>query len=231
MRYKQFCPIAKASELVGEKWTFLLIRELAAGSRRFSDFQRGMKLISPTMLSKRLREMVSNGLVLRKKIPGQSGHEYFLTHAGRELFPIVQQLGEWGMRWARGQMADEEMDVELLIVYLARSIRPEQLVGDETTIQFNFTDLDSLQRWWIVVRSDDVDVCLDDPGREVDVWVNTDLRTMIEIWMGDVSYKEAIRGKKLKLVGPTRLIRNVESWMASSVFAGIAPAKEIPLPT
>ncbi|HKJ61519.1 MAG TPA: helix-turn-helix domain-containing protein, partial [Hyphomicrobiales bacterium] len=132
VRYKQFCPIAKASELVCEKWTFLIIRELAHGARRFSDFERGMKLISPTMLAKRLAELADNGLVLRKRIPGQRGHEYFLTPAGRDLIPVVVRLGEWGMRWARGQMQKDEMDVELLVHYLGKSIKPDQLVGTET---------------------------------------------------------------------------------------------------
>ncbi|MGB4246788.1 MAG: helix-turn-helix domain-containing protein [Pseudohongiellaceae bacterium] len=227
MRYKQFCPIAKASELVGEKWTFLLIREMAMGGRRFSDFQKGMKLISPTMLSKRLNELTENGLVERRKIPGQSGYEYFLSAAGKDLFPVVQQLGEWGMRWARGQMADDELDVELLLLYLSRSINPDKLVGDETTIQFNFTDLDKLSKWWLVVKQDNVDVCLDDPGREVSVWFTTDLRTMVRIWMGDCSYKAAISDKRLILVGPARLTRNVEEWMSSSVFAEAAAANPV----
>ncbi|MDP2139635.1 MAG: helix-turn-helix domain-containing protein [Gammaproteobacteria bacterium] len=227
MRYKQFCPIAKASELVGEKWTFLLIRELAMGGSRFSDFQKGMKQISPTMLSKRLNDLAENGLVERRKIPDQSGYEYFLSPAGKELFPVVLQLGEWGMRWARGQMADDDLDVELLILYLSRSIKPDNLGGNETTIQFNFTDLDKLSKWWLVVKQNDVDVCLDDPGREVSVWFTTDLRTMTQIWMGDCSYKAAINDKRLILVGPARLTRNVENWMSSSIFAGTASAQSL----
>jgi DNA-binding HxlR family transcriptional regulator len=226
-RYKQFCPVAKASEILSEKWTFLIIREAIMGATRFNEFQRGMALISPTMLTKRLNDLTDSGLLIRKKIPAQKGYEYHLTGAGKELFPVIKQLGDWGMRWARGQMIDSELDVELLILYLVRSIKPENLPGNETVIQFNFTNLEKLGKWWILVRENDVDACLDDPGRGVDIWFTTDLRTMIEAWMGDISYKQAIRDKRLKLVGPKTLTNNVTLWMANSIFSGIPRASEI----
>ena len=227
MRYKQFCPVAKASELLGEKWTFLIIREALMGARRYKEFEHGMSRISPTMLTKRLNELVENGLLVRKKIPAQKGYEYFLTEAGKEIAPVIRQLGDWGMHWARGQMENSDLDVELLMLYLVRSIQTEKLPGEETIIQFTFTDISKLGKWWIVVHNDDVDVCLEDPGRDVDVWFVTDLRTMIEVWMGDTSYRKAIRDRKLKLVGPQSLTRNVTRWMANSVFSGIAAAAEI----
>lgn len=227
MRYNQFCPVSKASELLGDKWTLLIIREALMGAARFNEFQRGMPLISPTMLTRRLNELAENGLLIRKKIPAQKGHKYYLTEAGKELAPVIRQLGEWGMRWARGRMEDADLDVELLMLYLGRSIRPERLPGEETVIQFNFMDLKKLGKCWIVVRNKDVDVCLEDPGKDVDIWFVTDLRTMIEVWMGDITYRQAIREKRLKLVGSSSLVRNVSRWMANSVYAGIPHAKEI----
>ena len=227
IRYEQFCPVAKASEILSEKWTFLIIREAIMGATRFNEFQHGMALISPTMLTKRLNDLTENGLLMRKKIPAQKGYEYHLTGAGKELFPIIKQLGDWGMRWARGQMVDSELDVELLILYLVRSIKPESLPGNETVIQFNFTNLKKLGRWWIVVRGNNVDACLEDPGRDVDIWFTTDLRTMIEAWMGDITYKEAVRDKRMKLIGPKALTNNITLWMTNSIFAGIPQASKI----
>lgn len=223
----QFCPIAKASDMLCEKWTLLIIRELIMGGKRFNDFQRGMAAISPTMLTKRLNELCQHGLVIRKKIPGQKGYEYFLTESGKELAPIIQQIGEWGMRWTRGQITDTELDVELLMLYLERSINPEKLPGGTTTICFNFTDLEQLSKWWVMVDESEKDVCTVDPGKEVDIWFNTDLRTMIEIWMGDLTYKSAIREQKLQLIGPKELTANVTSWMDNSVFAEVPAASEI----
>lgn len=227
MHYLQFCPLAKASELLCEKWTLLIIRELLMGGKRFNDFQRGMASISPTMLTKRLNELTENGLIVRKKIPGQRGYEYFLSESGKELAPIIQQIGEWGMRWTRSQLPDSELDIELLMLYLERSINPEHLPGDSTILSFNFTDQNKMAKWWIVVSNDDVDVCTVDPGKEVDIWFNTDLRTMIEIWMGYTTYKAAIREQKLQIIGPSALTNNINSWLDNSVFAEIPAADEI----
>ena len=118
MSYNQFCPIAKAMEVLGEKWTLLIVRELLLGSSRFNQFQRGLPSISPTLLTKRLNAMEAQGLVLRKHIPGQRGYEYFPTEACKELFPVVEQIGIWGMHWARHQMTVEDIDLELLMLYL-----------------------------------------------------------------------------------------------------------------
>jgi DNA-binding HxlR family transcriptional regulator len=227
MEYKQFCPVSKASELLGDKWTILILREALMGAKRFKEFERGLGRISPTMLTKRLNELVSNGLMISKKIPGQKGHEYFLTQAGKDVNPLIRQLGDWGMRWARGQMENSELDVELLMLYLQRSVKTDKLAGNETIVQFNFTDLKKLGKWWLVVHHNDVDICIEDPGKEVDVWFVTDLRTMIEVWMGDITYKKAIREKRLKLIGPPALTGNVTNWMANSVYAGIPKANEI----
>jgi DNA-binding HxlR family transcriptional regulator len=227
VQYHQFCPVAKASELLGEKWTFLIIREALMGARRFNEFERGVGRISPTMLTKRLNELVENGLLIRKKMSGQKGYEYFLTRAGKELDPVIKELGGWGMRWARGQMENADLDVELLMLYLQRSIKTEYLSGNETIVQFTFTDLKKLGKWWIVAHGDDVDICLENPGKEVDVWFVTDLRTMIEIWMGDITYKKAIRERRLKLIGPPALTGNVTNWMANSIYSGMPRASEI----
>ena len=227
MKYDQFCPVSKAAEILCEKWTLLIIRELLMGARRFNELQRGISLISPTMLTKRVNELTDRGLVVRKKIPGQKGHEYFLTEAGKELSPVIIQLGNWGMRWARGQMENSDLDVELLMLYLMRSVQPDKFPGEETIIRFNFIDLRKLNNWWIIVRQNNVEICTEDPGRDIDVWFNVDLRTMIDIWLGDKTYKSAIRDKKLNLVGHPSLINNVSSWLKNSIYADIQPATEI----
>jgi DNA-binding HxlR family transcriptional regulator len=227
VEYGQFCPVAKALEVLGERWTILIVRELLMGGSRFNELQRGLNQISPTMLTRRLNELSDAGIVIRKKIPGQRGYEYFLTEMGNELLPVVESIGNWGMRWARGKMDDTDLDLELLMLYLKRSIRPDKLPGNETIIRFKFTDIDQFSNWWIVVTDDDTDVCVRDPGKDVDVYFTTDLRTMIEVWMGDTPYKNAVSDGRLKLVGPSALTRNVTSWLSSSFFSGIPPATAI----
>ncbi|MGD2118781.1 MAG: helix-turn-helix domain-containing protein [Chromatiales bacterium] len=227
MQYGQFCPIAKAMEILGEKWTLLIVREMLLGGSRFNELQRGLSLISPTILTKRLNDLAEAGIVMRKKIPGQRGYEYFLTEMGKELMDVVRTIGEWGMRWARDQLQDKDLDVELLMLYLQRSIQPNKLPGNETVIRFKFTDLTDLADWWIVITDKEVDVCVKDPGKDIDVYFTTDLRTMIATWMGDTSYRSAIKSGQLKLVGPTALTRNISHWMNDSIFAGIPPAQAI----
>ncbi|MFV8783639.1 winged helix-turn-helix transcriptional regulator [Microbulbifer sp. SA54] len=227
MEYGQFCPIAKAMDLLGERWTMLILRELHMGGTRFSELQRGLPLISPTILTKRLKELYDAELILRKKIPGQRGNEYFLTQAGKETLPVLQLVGEWGMRWARGDIRDSDLDVELLMLYLQRSLKTDMLPGDQSVIQFRFTDLDKLHSWWLMVKGCNVDICLEDPGQDVDVYITTDLRTMVNCWMGDESYRDAIADNRMKLVGPSALTRNIQSWISDSIFAGIPSARQI----
>jgi len=227
MTYKQFCPIAKAMEALGEKWTLLIVRELLLGSTRFNEIQRGLPAISPTLLTKRLSALEERGLLLKKHIPGQRGFEYFPTEACKELFPVVEQIGIWGMRWARQQMTEDDYDLNLLMVYLERSIQPDKLIGKETVVRFHFTDVTEYPDWWIVVEGESVDVCVHDPCKEVDVYFTLTVRLMCELWMGDVSYRRAVADGRLKLVGPRALTSNVESWLKPNFFAGQQPASEI----
>lgn len=227
MQYGQFCPISKAAEVLGDKWSLLIVRELLMGATRFNILLRGLSSISPTMLTKRLNELCAAGIILKKKIPGQKGYEYFLTQSGQELLPVLETLGTWGMRWAREGMPDSDLDVELLMLYMERSVDPEQLVGSETVIRFQFTDLEEFRNWWVVVKNEQVDTCVQDPGKDVDVYFTTDLRTMIQAWMGDISYKQAIADNRMKMVGPVALTKNITRWLRPSIFDGIPPAQEI----
>ena len=227
MDYGQFCPISKAVEILGDKWTLLIVRELLMGGRRYSELQRGLSQISPTILSKRLDSLSRYGLVLKKKIPNQKGYEYFPTKSCSELLPIIKSLGDWGMRWAKSNLTEKDYDVELLMLYLQRSVNPENLVGDETVIRFKFTDIKEFPDWWMVVEDNKVDLCTNDPGKEVDVYFTTTVKTMVDVWMGWSTYRKAIAQDELKLVGPKVLIKNVSAWMEDSIYADAAPASSI----
>ena len=227
MEYGQFCPIAKAAEILCEKWTILIIRELLMGSTRFNELQRGLSIISPTLLSKRLDSLGEYGLLLKKKIPGQKGYEYFATESCKELMPVIQSMGHWGMCWARSNLTEKDYDVELLMLYLKRSIIPEKLAGTETVIRFKFTDIKEYPDWWIVVTGQDLDVCVNDPGKEVDVYFTSDVKTLADIWMGDNTYRKAQSSGDIKIIGDAQLTRNVTGWMANSIFADLPPASKI----
>jgi len=219
MQYSQFCPVSKAAEILGERWSIMIIRELLMGARRFGEFQRGLGFISPALLTTRLKSFEEQGLVVRRKMQGGKGFEYFPTAACEQLRPIIIALGEWGICWAREHLLEEDYDPELLLLYLERSVDADQLPGNSTVIRFEFTDLDSQPLWWIVVEPDRTDVCLKDPGKEVDIYFKTTVKTMADVWMGDRTYREAKAAGELDMQGPPALTRNVTAWLKPSIFA------------
>lgn len=227
IRYGQFCPIAKAAEVLGERWTILIIRELLVGTTRFSDLQRGLSRISPTLLTKRLNQLEDCGLIIRKAVPALRRTEYHLSSAGRQLRPIVMGLGQWGMKWARGQMTDDELDVELLMTEFSRRLDATQLPGGRTVIQFVFPGRGKFESWWIVIEEDGRrELCLQNPHREMDVQIRSDVRTMAEIWAGDTEIRVARKDGRLKLQGHPILIRTLPSWLRGGVFAQVRPGRD-----
>jgi len=226
MRYGQFCPIAKATEILGEKWTILIVREMCMGGRRFNELQRGLGDISPALLTARLKSLEEQGMVVRRRIPGQKGYEYHPTAACEALKPVLVHLGEWGLEWARHTILDQDFDAEFLMFYLERSVDADQLAGS-AVIKFRFSDLTEQPNWWLVVDRDKTDICLRDPGRDVDVYFHCSVRTMSEVWMGDRSYREAIKAGDLSIEGDAALTRNISAWLKPSIFHD---SKRAPIP-
>ena len=224
IRYGQFCPVAKAAEVLGERWTILIVRELLLGTSRYSEFQRALSQISPALLAKRLNQLVDCGLVVRKTDPKKSRAEYHLTAAGKELQDVVLGLGKWGMKWARGQMGNDELDVEMLMVDLCRRIDSSQLPGGEIVIGFAFPRLPKFAHWWIIIEPNrERELCVDHPGKAVDVQIRTDLRTMAEIWAGDTVVHAARKSGLLQLSGNPVLVRTLSSWLRPGAMAHIRP--------
>lgn len=218
--YGQFCPIAKACEVLGERWTLLIIRELLCGTHRYNDFKRGLPLISPTVLSQRLKSLQDRGLVERKRSNDQKSWEYHLTQAGIELEPIVMGLGNWGARWVRSQMSPDDLTVELLMWDMRRTINIDALPAGKTVLHFEFTDLKkAYKHWWMIVEQGNIDLCVDDPGYDIDVNFESDLRTLTEVWVGDIAPTTAQASGALRVTGITRLTRNLTKWLVLSAFA------------
>ena len=219
--YGQFCPVAKATEVIGEKWTLLVLRELFLGTTRFNDFQRSLSRMSPTLLAKRLRRLEECGIVIRKKLSGRRGFEYRLTAAGRELSPLMEVLAVWGMRWARGQLTDDELDVEFLMRDLQRRLQTEYLPDGQTVICFMFGELTKYETWWLLVDGDVVDLCTEDPGKEVDLYINASVRTIVEVWEGDLDLRAALHEERIKAHGSRHLIKTMPDWFGICLYEDI----------
>ena len=217
--YHQFCPVAEAMELLDERWTMLVIRELLLGSRHFNDIRRGVPKMSPSLLSKRLRDLTRAGIVERRG----EGREvvYGLTAAGLELAPVVDKLGAWGMRWI-GKVGEEDLDPKLLMWDLHRHVDPALVPSGRTVVSFRFNDVPAkIRDWWLVMTAEEVDVCDFDPGYDVAVSVTGSLRRMVEIWRGDLGWPAAIRSGIIQLDGPERFRRAVPKWFPASQFAQV----------
>lgn len=212
--YGQFCPVAKAAEVVCERWTPLILRELLVGSTHFNEIHRGVPACSPTLLSKRLKELERAG-VIDRDVVGRSVI-YRLTDAGRELYPVILGLGEWGQRWSRTDYRGDDLDPGLLLWDVRRGLTPGGLGDATVTIELVFPAMPPSRRhFWLVDDTREVDLCVSDPGRDVDVVVEADLRALTEIWLGDTSFRDALAARRVELSGPSRLTGRFPDWFGS----------------
>lgn len=217
--YRQFCPVAMAAEILCTRWTMVLIRELVAGSTRFNDLRRGVPKMSRTLLAQRLRELEAAGVVERRPVAGSQNVDYVLTQAGRDLFPVVEAFGLWGQKWIETAPSLENLDVSLLMWDMRRNLDPNPLPDERVVLQFHFHDLPKSQgNWWLVVEpSGKTDLCLTDPGFDVDLFISTDLRTMTSVWMGLTTVVASC--EKFELDGRRDVARTMQQWLGLSPFA------------
>jgi DNA-binding HxlR family transcriptional regulator len=217
--YGQFCPVAKAMELLDERWTLLVVRELLLGSRHFNDLRRGVPKMSPALLSKRLKSLTRAGVVTRDEIDGRT--RYSLTPCGQELAGVVDALGAWGVRWI-GELGEQDLDPHLLMWDMRRTIPVDAWPRSRTTLAFRLDGVPvKASRWWMVVSEGEADVCDFDPGYEVDGTVETSLRTLIRIWRGDVGWHRALLDGTVAVSGPADLRRAIPAWIGQSTAAAI----------
>jgi len=220
--YGQFCPVAKASEIFGERWTPLVIRELMSGSTHFNDIRRGVPLMSPSLLVTRLRRLEQAGIVERITDARGRNVEYRLTPSGEELQPIVQMLGMWGARWVESTFTgDEDLDAGLLMWDIRRTMNASCLPSDRRVIiKFRFAGVPKGKSlWWLVAEDGDVQLCLTDPGYEIDLLVDTDLHTLAGVWIGEQDLKSALRTGAVKARGDPGLVESFPDWLRESPFA------------
>ncbi len=220
--YGQFCPVAKAAEVVCQRWTPLILRELLLGSRRFNEIRRGVPTCSPALLSKRLRELQAAGVVTRDP----HGSTYELTESGHALYPLIQGLGEWGQRWARSDYGADELDPGLLLWDVRRFLQPGALGEGRVVVQFSFASVPASRRfYWVVLDARDVDLCITDPGHPVDVVIEAELRALTRVWMGDDRFLDAQRQGHITVRGPRDLARKIPEWFGQHPVLAAIPSE------
>ncbi|HEY1369754.1 MAG TPA: winged helix-turn-helix transcriptional regulator [Gaiellaceae bacterium] len=215
--YAQYCPIAKASEVLGDRWTLLIVREMLGGARGFNELQRGLPGISRSVLADRLRSLERAEIIERRTGPKGRTLDYRLTLAGRDLEAAVQAIGEWGATWSLRDPRPEELDPYLVTVWMARHADREQLPPDRTVVQFDFRA--PAERYWMVLEPSEVSVCLQHPGFDVDLKVTVDTATLYRVYLGRAELAGALRAGQLTMSGPSALQRRFGRWFAWSAFA------------
>ncbi len=217
--YGQFCPVAKAMELLDERWTLLVVRELLQGSAHFNDLRRGVPKMSPALLSKRLKSLTRAGLVERTEIGGRS--TYSLTECGQELSGVVDALGAWGVRWI-GDLGDDDLDPHLLMWDMQRHIPIDAWPRARTAVAFELTGVTpKASRWWLVVAEGRADICDFDPGYDVTATISTNLRTLTQIWRGDTSWSRALLDGSAAISGSADARKALPHWIGQSKIAAI----------
>jgi DNA-binding HxlR family transcriptional regulator len=174
--YAQFCPVAKAAEVFGDRWTPVIIRELCFGTRSFGELLDAAPLISRTVLAQRLKQLEQDGVVHIEAKPKGKGHLYRLTTAGEDFRPIVELMSLWGQQWAQGLIGADDLDPKMLLWGIRRQICPGEIPARGFVIRFDFRGIPKSNRspryWWLVLRPDDIEVCLKPPpGRDVDATI------------------------------------------------------------
>jgi DNA-binding HxlR family transcriptional regulator len=219
--YGQFCPVALACEVLAERWTPLIVRELLAGSHRFSELQRGLPRIPRALLVQRLGSLERAGLVERRPARAGRGSEYHLSVAGEELRPVVESLGQWGWRWAAWELRPDNLDSKLLMWFVRRRIQVDRLPPQRVTVRFEFrgTHGEPTERFWLVLHQPEVDLCLSDPGFEVDLDVATDVRAFTQVYLGYIRMVDAVQEGSVTVTGRSELRRAFGGWIGVSRFA------------
>ena len=204
--YRQYCPVARATEILADRWTPLIVRELLAGSRHFNAIERGLPGISRSLLAARAN--VS---------------QYQLTAAGQDLRPVIDRLGQWGVRWAFGDPRPEGLDPVLLLWKMHRRIHRHLLPTRRTVIEFDFRGRGG-RRLWLVLEPREISVCLRPPGFDPDLIVRAELAFFYRVWLGALDYDAAVRSGAIVVEGRPAIVRAFPSWLMWSPMAGYVRA-------
>jgi DNA-binding HxlR family transcriptional regulator len=213
--YGQFCPVAKAAEILTTRWTPLILREMISGSTRFNEIHRGVPLMSRPLLARRMRELTAAGVLVR-----DDQQAYRLTESGRALEPIIIAMGLWGQKWVESATNSADWDAGVLMWDLHRRIDTRALPPGRTVLQFDYSDAPpEMRRWWLLIEDTGVSLCQSDPGFEVDLYLASSVRIMGPVWIGKRPLARAVECGDIRLHGRADLARSLPRWLLLSVIA------------
>ncbi len=224
--YNEACPISMATSVLCERWTLQIVREMFFGSTKYSEIQKFIPNISPSLLRDRLRFLEDQGLVMRKRAERANRYEYFLTPSGKALAPVLAEMGKWGMRHANEGMTDKVNTASGLVRDFAGRLDVDELPSGNTSIQFNFSDVTESPTRYIHVRDDEVQVCDADLGFETTVYITSTLDLMTRIWYGEIDMGNTMKNGRMKASAAPVYLRHITRWLRISSFTTDNPSIE-----
>ena len=213
--YGQYCPVARASEILAMRWTPVIVRNLLLGATTFSEIRDGAPGIPRTLLSQRLRLLEQHGVI--ERLPGP---RYALTPAGRELEAVVDALGNWGARWL--EMGPQHVDAGVTLWSLCRQAEPDALPSRRLVIRFDISD-GPRRRFWVVLEPPESEVCVRPPGFDEDLVVTTSSEWLAKWHVGRISLGDAMHEGLMRVEGPPDLVRTLAT-LGLSKFSAVEPA-------
>lgn len=227
--YGQFCPVSRALDLLGDRWTLLIVRDLLHDVHHFNEFARGLPRISRGLLAKRLRQLEGCGIVWRTGSGTRVSYE--ATAAAMELRPVLDELARWGARWALGPPTAEELDPSLLMWWMRLRVLRDRLPEERQVAQFDFEEVRD-RTFWLVMARTDVSVCFDPPPFEVDLFVEGSMVALFEVWAGAAAFEQVLSVGRLRVRAMPWQERAFPTWFARSPgappFEGAATDIEAP---
>jgi DNA-binding HxlR family transcriptional regulator len=230
--YGQICPVSVACEVFAQRWTPLILRELFAGSQHFNEIHRGVPMMSRALLAERLRSLAAHGVIARETLPSGAGQCYRLTEAGREFHSVIEGLGAWGQRWTV-RIERDNLDPGFLMWNVRRRIALDRVPPGRTIVHFKYSGVPARchgpRIFWLLLEPAEAELCIKDPGYEVDLYVEADLAELAKVWLGDIPYEHALRSGKVQLTGTRELMRAFPTWLMLSHFAAVPRPAPLPL--
>ena len=222
--YGLFCPLAMACEILEPRWTILILGEMSGGASRFNEIRRGVPGISPTLLSRRLREMEAHGLIERLEDTAKGTVDYVRTSKTKELQPALRMLAEWAYKRVESEVALEDLNPDYLMWNIRRKLDASEFPKRRVVIRFHFTDVDKERATnWIIARPGDVvELCMTDPKFDVDLYVEASSCALASVYMGYSTLRAEMSHGRIFLSGDPYLTKTSDRWLVKSSYAAAA---------
>lgn len=212
--------MARAVEILGDRWTLLIVRDMFSGAEHFNEMERGLPGISRSLLSERLRRLEKYGILTREQAPTGRKSTYRLTQAGLDLFPVIESLTHWGARWAFGEPRPDELKPLLLMWWMRGRVNLQNLPACRVVVEFRFSE-SRPRDFWMVLNPDDVSICITHPGYEVDLFITTELASLYKVWLGRLPFSTALANNQINIVALPEYARAFPTWFSLSPVSGI----------